>query len=536
MRSFEEIASTYNTDSLISAIIALQYLGKGELKDSYLIAAEVFASKAIRYNISDSAYSFGEKEHHDLAKLSKKVIYHGFSDYIQKTIQLRDSDASDQEKEEFLQSIMMEAKGSYFRGDGYVHQLIQIAEKLYKPFDEEIKAQFGFTFSCFEAVILYIVQKYYPVIGTLASKTTVKDAIKALWRKITGSSVYTIMASRVTTEYRIYKSDLYARFPQDEVDAIFKELAIIPGECSLDPVGIEDFKPLYGKPFVDFGEYIYLPLPESSLLNLPKLFHYYFVSETCFNKEIRGTYNNVRGAVVEELTIEYLSRLFPKDKIQQSLKYPKKQKTFEADVTVQDSDYTVLAECKAKILVSASLNGSITALKDDVYKAIGKAYEQAIRTVKHIQTGKPFYSEVAAKDVTLQDTAKKYILCVNIEHFGFVPSEIKQYITIDQDIPIPPLAINIYDLDIITAECSDEAEFLQYIEFRVSSMDSLASIDELEAFAYFRQHGMTKIRLAHNSQETIIPLNLMGSIDQKYQPIATAYVLSKSVEYPEHTA
>ena len=147
MRSFEEIASTYNTDSLISAIIALQYLGKGELKDSYLIAAEVFASKAIRYNISDSAYSFGEKEHHDLAKLSKKVIYHGFSDYIQKTIQLRDSDASDQEKEEFLQSIMMEAKGSYFRGDGYVHQLIQIAEKLYKPFDEEIKAQFGFTFS-----------------------------------------------------------------------------------------------------------------------------------------------------------------------------------------------------------------------------------------------------------------------------------------------------------------------------------------------------------------------------------------------------
>ena len=413
--------------------------------------------------------------------------------------------------------------------------MIQTAEKLYKPFDGELKAKFGFTFSCCDAVILYAVQKYFSVIGQLAIKATRIDKMKKVWRKIISGTAYTVMASKVSTEYRIYKSELYAKFPKDEVDAMLQELAIVPGDSTLKPVGVNDFKPLYGKPFVDFGEYIYLPLPESTLMNLPKLFHYYFVSETCFSKEIRGTYNNVRGAVVEELTVAYLSRLFNKDKIYQSLKYPKKQKTYEADVTVQDSDYTVLAECKAKILVSASLNGSITALKDDVYKAIGKAYEQAIRTVKHIQTGKPFYSEVAAKDVTLHDTAKKYILCVNIEHFGFVPSEIKQYISIDQDVPIIPLAINIYDLDIITAECSDAEEFLQYLDFRASNMDLLASTDELDAFAYFRQHGMTKIRLANNGQETIIPFNLMGSIDEKYQPIATAYVLSKSIEYPEHT-
>lgn len=407
MKSFDEIASNYSTDSLISAIIALQYLGKGELRNSYLIAAEVFASNAIRYRIPGSDCVLREKEHHILAKLSKKLMRREFCNYIKKAIKLKNNNVSDQDKQDFLQSIIMQAKGGFFRGDGYVHQLIQVAEKLYQPFDRDIKAEFGFSFSCCEAVIFYAVQKYLSVFKQFDFKTTKIDILKAAWRKITSGVAYTVMASKVSTEYRIYKSELYAKFPRDEIDALLKELAIVPGDNALKPVGINDFKPLYGKPFIDFGEYIYLPLPESTMLNLPKLFHYYFVSENYFNKEIRGTYNNVRGAVVEELTIEYLNRLFPEDKIYQSLKYPQKQKTYEADVTVQDMDYTVLAECKAKILVSASLNGSITALKKDVYNAIGKAYEQAIRTVRYIHTGKPFYRGASENDVVLKDTSKK---------------------------------------------------------------------------------------------------------------------------------
>jgi len=148
MKSFDEIASNYSTDSLISAIIALQYLGKGELRNSYLIAAEVFASNAIRYRISGSDCVLREKEHLILAKLSKKLMRREFCNYIKKAIKLKNNNVSDQDKQNFLQSIIMQAKGGFFRGDGYVHQLIQVAEKLYQPFDRDIKAEFGFSFSC----------------------------------------------------------------------------------------------------------------------------------------------------------------------------------------------------------------------------------------------------------------------------------------------------------------------------------------------------------------------------------------------------
>lgn len=222
-------------------------------------------------------------------------------------------------------------------------------------------------------------------------------------------------------------------------------------------------------------------------------------------------------------------RLFTKSNIYCSLKYPQKQKTYEADVTVVDTDATIFAECKAKILVTASLNGNIHAIKDDIYKAIGKAYEQAIRTIKHVHAGKTFYNPKDDKELLIQCTPTNYILCVNIEHFGFVPSEIKKYITIDRTIPIVPIAINIYDLDVITQECKCAEEFLQYLDFRVKNADSLMSLDELESFGYFRRFGNVMIPL--EGAGTLLPLGLMEEIDGKFMPIASKTVLSKSTEY-----
>lgn len=530
---FEEIIATYNTEDLLSAILSMQYFGKGQLHETYIPAAELFASNAIRYNITDSSKEFTKKEHLALYKLAKNIYQPNVTDIITRAIQLRDSNATDEQKNEFLQTVPMQMKNIAFRGDGYGHQLLQVAEKLYQPFDDELKRKFGFTFTCCEKVIAYVVQKYWNVFLQTTKKITPCDEIKCIGGIFTRRPIYISLASKITTEFRVDKSELYEKYPRDEIDCLFAELALNPGNQSLSPIGIDDFKLLYSKPFVDFGDYVYLPLPESTLLNLPKLFHYYFVSDGVFDDKVSGTYNNVRGNVVEELTIEHLNRLFDNPNIIQSLKYPKKQKTFEADVTVQEGDVTVLAECKSKILVTSTLNGDITALKDDVYKAIGKAYEQAVRTIKYIRSRKPFYyqNNGAESEIVLKDTTKKYILCVNIEHFGFVPSEITQYITIDEQIPIVPLAINIYDLDIITAECSSKEEFVQYLEFRQINSQVLLTVDELDAFGLFKEKGLVKITVNHNGPCDVVPIGMMDWIDQKYYKIAHSFILNMDTEY-----
>lgn len=65
----------------------------------------------------------------------------------------------------------------------------------------------------------------------------------------------------------------------------------------------------------------------------------------------------------------------------------------------------------------------------------------------------------------IDDISSKYIVCVTAENFGIIPSEIQDYIEIDDDLGIP-YVVNVYDLDIITKECESYEEFIRYIEFR----------------------------------------------------------------------
>lgn len=529
MKKFDELAQQFNTEDIIAAILSMQYLGRVELQNEYIVAAELFASNIIRYdNIGHPLTLSG---HRKLARLAKSVLRNdSVVSIIKQAIALRASKATNEQKEEFIQSMQMKTKNMIFRGEGYAHQLVEIAEKLYKPFDIELHDKFGFSFSCTEAVIIYIIQTYIQRSQMVISKTTPMDAIKYLWCRLLHKPAYIYAAARITDEFRIYKSELYSRYPKLEIDNMIRELSIAPGTIQYGEIGIEDFKPLYSKPFIDFGDYIYLPLPVSTLLNLPKLFHYYFVADDLFSKDIKGRYNNHRGNIIEELTEEYLIRLFNPNNIYRSLKYPEKSKTFEADLTAVDTEVSVFAECKAKILVTASLNGCITNLKDDVYKAIGKAYEQAVRTIKHVHSGKAFFDPATNSKVTLPCTSTNYILCVNIEHFGSIPTEIKKYIKIDPDVAIIPIAINLYDLDIITAECADMNEFTEYLEFRIANIDLLVSFDELDSFMYYKKHGKGKILLGPNA--ILMPCNLTTELDYKYQSLATSIILSKTTHYP----
>ncbi|MEG0577738.1 MAG: hypothetical protein RSC10_08130 [Longicatena sp.] len=93
--------------------------------------------------------------------------------------------------------------------------------------------------------------------------------------------------------------------------------------------------------------------------------------------------------VVEDLTVEYLQRLFGPEYIFKSLEY--KGQDGEADVTIQFENISIFCECKSKLLTLSTLKGISSSIQSDINKAIGIAYEQALRTINHINSGKGFY-------------------------------------------------------------------------------------------------------------------------------------------------
>lgn len=296
----------------------------------------------------------------------------------------------------------------------------------------------------------------------------------------------------------------------DEVDKMCDYLCVKAYDSNFKKTEFDEFKILISKPFVDFGDYIYMPLIFSTIMNLPKQFHYSFIAEKLFDKKILGVYTKNRGDVVENLTSKYISRLMSEDKILHGLSYVGEDG--EADVTVVSEEGMIFGECKSKIITLNSIRGLHESITTDVYQAIGAAYSQGVRTIERVQEGKKFINE-SGDEIVIPDVGKKYVVCVTIENFGIIPSEIDEYISIDENVGVP-YVVNVYDFDVITQECNSYAELIDYIEFRRNNYKIISTMDELDAFGYYKKNGNKKITL---SADELLITDYTSKFDMKYR-------------------
>lgn len=154
-------------------------------------------------------------------------------------------------------------------------------------------------------------------------------------------------------------------------------------------------------------------------------------------------------------------------------------------------------------------------IKTDVYQAIGAAYNQGVRSVKRVISGKPFIKSMNGEEteIIIANTAIKHIICITAENFGIIPSEITKYIELDKSLNLVPYSVNIYDLDIITQECTSYHEFLDYLEFRENNHTLISTMDELDVFGFYKKHGNIKLKM---SCDELLITDYTQLFDSKY--------------------
>lgn len=488
-----EFLSRYSLEDILSGIIEMQLLLYGHGVDSLIPASEYYAANALFACKEKGRKTFEWGDYLRLEQYCKDAFAPNVEELFSETLKM--VNATDEKKELFLQSQHMKLKNMAFRGDGYIHQLIGFAEKLYSPLDQEIKAKLGFTFTSCEKIVLYIFHIY----GIkLANAHNEKYKFKNMIKAFSGKEKLQLPSIKEGYIFRLYKNDLYSIVDKKEADCVCDYLCVKPFSAEYKKVELGEFKILTSKPFVDYGEYIYMPLLFSTLMNLPKLFHYTFIAEKVFDKKVVGLYTQNRGDTVEALTQLYFERLVEKENIRRSLKYI--DEDGEADVTVCKPEGTLFCECKSKVLTLNSLKGINENIKNDVYQAIGVAYNQGIRSIKRVKDGKAFVECIdgTETEIYIADTTVKHIICVTAENFGIIPSEVTKYVEIEEQIDVIPYTVNIYDLDIITQECSSYKEFLGYLNFRKINQELVSAIDELDVFGFYKKHGNKKIQIKGN--------------------------------------
>lgn len=493
--NLEYMMNNYKTEDLLNAILLISADKDEVLSDCRIPASEWLAANIIKQH-STEANPFSANSYEELKKTAT-LVFAPAIDEIFKTI-FENMNASDDKKQDVLKSTLMKLKNMSFRGDAYQFQLMEVAEKFYKPFDEDLKNTYGFSFSTCQKVVMFIYQFYMSILLVADSPANKISIIQSQGFKVT-------------------KEMLYQKFDKAEIDNLLCYLSIKPGDANLKAVSTDDFNPLYAKPFVDFGNYVYMPIPVSTISNFPKIFHYTFIAEKKFTQGVVDRYTKNRGDVVEELAKEYFLRLF--DTVYLSLKYPQNAKTFEADITAQSDNATVFAEAKGKLLTLPALRGNLDAIKDDVYKAIGKAYEQSIRTIEHLNSGGVFIDQ-NDNEVNVNSTTWKFPCSIMMDNFTSIPSEIYSYLQLSKN-QLIPYAVNIYDLDIVTRECNSSEEFVQYMIFRQMNIEKLSAMDELDFFGYFKEHGINKITL---DADEVWAISYTDEFDKKYYALTMKWL------------
>lgn len=497
-----EFLSQYSLEDVLSGIIEMQMLLYGH-DDTFISSAEYLATNALFVCNLESNKEFKWGDYQRLEKYGEECFKPSVEKLFSETMKM--VNASDEEKIKFLQSQTMQMKGNIFRGDGYVHQLVAVSKELYLPLDKEMEKTLGFSFSSYEKVIRYIFAQYGKKIQlAYKEKSKIKNIVKALKNK----EQPWLPSIKEGYVFRIYKSELY-QIIGDEAEKMCSYLCA-GARGAYKKVEYDEFKILQAKPFVDFGEYIYMPLIFSTIMNLPKQFHYSFIAEKVFDKIALEKYKKNRGDVVERLTIKCLARLIGEDKILHSLEYVGEDG--EADVTVVSEEGMLFGECKSKIITLDSIHGKHESIMDDVYKAIGAAYSQGVRSIERVEEGKKFMTETG-EEIEIPNLKKKYVVCVTIENFGFIPSDIDNYITVDSKVGVP-YVVNIYDFDIISQECESYAELIDYIEFRRNNYKKLSAMDELDAFGFFKENG--NINISVDADEFLIT-DYTSKFDKKYK-------------------
>lgn len=504
-KKIKKYMGKYNTEDILSAITQLQIMPEKKYLNMLFPVSEYIVANIIPYNNANSNKKLRNRNVRKLVELSKSEV---FSQSALQTLMsaIRKRNASDDEKEDFLKSEMMVLKRKIYRGDGYLKQLLEFSTLLYGPLNQEFKTQLGFTYKCCEATMVYIFNKY----KSKAIKCLPINEGKIDYKKLLQMKVYPIS---ICNEYcfRVDKEELYEQFSKEDIENLLKFLSVHLGKVDRC-FELSEFNIIYEKPFINFEKYIYFPVPLTSLMNLHKLFHYTFCGGNIFTKQQKELYKKNRGNIVEKLATQYLARLFGIKKIFNSLKHDENGKTYEADVTAVSKQANVFAECKSKILTLQTLQGNLEKMETDIYEAIGYAYEQGIRTAKWIQNRGDFYQENnTSKIIRISNQKENYILCITVEQFGIVSSEIDKYISIDKEASLIPIVIDLFDLDIITRECTTLNQFLEYLKFRSDNINKITFFDELDAFEYFRYNGYSMLK------EELIISDYTQQLDEKYE-------------------
>lgn len=185
-------------------------------------------------------------------------------------------------------------------------------------------------------------------------------------------------------------------------------------------------------------------------------------------------YNNIafknRGDAAEEMSYNFLINIFGMENVHRNVSVykSKKEQITDIDILAIAGNKAVIIQAKSKKLTQLSKTGNVTQIKEDFREAVQKAYDQGLICREAVINKNNKLVDSKGVELILGEYIDEaYIICVTTDHYPAVINQLYSYLSKKETDPYP-LAMNIFDLDVVTYYLKDPFEFLYYLRQRVN--------------------------------------------------------------------
>lgn len=233
-----------------------------------------------------------------------------------------------------------------------------------------------------------------------------------------------------------------------------------------------------------------------------------------------------RWEVWEEMAYEFLSEIFWKENTIKSVKIITNKWKDDTDIDVLCVLWSkaLCVQVKSKKLTELSKKGNDENLREDFKLAVQEAYNQWLISRWKILKNDCKFFDKNWNQIILKDIDDVYIMCLTTENYPTLTHQTDIMLEKKQENPFP-IALTIFDLQLLTHYLKDPYDFLYYIRQRISLMGYFKAEEEIIFLWYHLDQKLWKFP---DRDMVALDNNFWALIDRNYYPFM--YWLSVSDE------
>lgn len=297
--------------------------------------------------------------------------------------------------------------------------------------------------------------------------------------------------SRIALSVFCFTRDDLPPLPPDEINNILKTFSVKPGDQPQHFNVPGQYNLINSHPIIALEENLFfVPV----LFNLAQSIYespFYWMLQDAKYKEA-SFYN--RGKSTVDIAYDLLTPVFGVENIYKQVNIHKSAAKLltDIDLLVVAGNKAIVFQIKSKKLTELSRQGNDEKLRQDFVQAIQDSYDQGVLCRDAIIAKQNLLVDESGKKVILDDRINDvYIVCVTSDHYPAVTFQTKTFLKKQSPESLYPIAINIFDLDILAYYLSDPFEFIYYVRQRITLNERFESQNEIDLLGFHLNQNLT---------------------------------------------